>query len=111
MCWAERWENGGASGADGPGSGGPPTPGSGSGGSGVGCALLDTPTACAGQLGCRWLAPGCGENPLPKAGCFPAVACSDDDDCAPLETCTDVVYDPCHGESCEACGMVTRVCL
>jgi hypothetical protein len=60
-----------------------PTPGSGSGGSasaGVDCASLDTPTACAAQLDCRWLAPGCGEDSLPKAGCFPEVACSDDND-------------------------------
>ena len=77
------------------------------------CSTLD-PTVCGAHTQCRYLVPGCGDNPPPAGfetgGCFPAMDCGAAD-CATDETCTVVVYDPCFQSECAACGSDASVCL
>jgi hypothetical protein len=74
------------------------------------CAARLDAISCGEAAACRWLVPGCGEPALPKAGCFPKVACASDADCVGVATCQSSVVDPCAGKICEACGATVLVC-
>lgn len=102
-------------GAAGNGAGGAGQSGAaGAAGTGSGTAncrmFLDSAT-CAEAEGCRWLEPGCSEPPLPQAGCFPTQPCDAAHACDAGTTCQTVVYDPCAGAACDACGAEVAVCL
>jgi hypothetical protein len=76
------------------------------------CVTYTTEAACGQDASCRWLVPGCGEPPLPQAGCFAAVDCGGDFDCQISGgTCQEVVINPCHNLACDACGMTVSVCV
>ena len=79
----------------------------------IDCSTLD-PTVCGVHTQCRYLVPGCSDNPPPagfeSGGCFPAMDCGAAE-CATDETCTVVVYDPCFQSECAACGSDASVCL
>jgi hypothetical protein len=75
------------------------------------CTQYITESACATDLSCAWLVPGCGEPPLPMAGCHAKTPCMSDLDCMPGNTCQSVVIDPCWNEPCNACGANVALCL
>ncbi len=66
--------------------------------------------ACGADPACRWLVPGCGDPPLPAAGCFALGDCAPDA-CAPGLVCQIAVYDPCTLAGCAACGADALLCL
>jgi hypothetical protein len=70
------------------------------------------PTDCTINGDCRWLTPGCTtEDQTPVAqGCYPLESC-DGSTCSPGQACLRVVYDPCAGSNCDACGAETQVCM
>jgi hypothetical protein len=77
------------------------------------CGACDThldAASCSASAGCRWLEPGCGEPPLPQAGCFAAEDCTQDS-CDEGKTCTSAIIDPCWNSPCDACGAEALVCL
>jgi hypothetical protein len=83
------------------------------------CAARATYDACqAAASTCRWLEPGCGTPPLPRAACA-AVAelnCQGDGDCPAGKRCLTYVVNPCAGPAapgqatCGACGSQERIC-
>lgn len=75
------------------------------------CYGVATEAECKLVAGCRWLVPGCGEPPLPAAGCFPLGECQLDIDCPPDRACAEVVYNPCYKQVCEACGAGASLCV
>ncbi|AKT39327.1 hypothetical protein [Chondromyces crocatus] len=81
------------------------------------CDLLTTAAECkSSERSCRWLVPGCAEpnDPVPalaEAGCFEAVPCVDNDFCSPGLVCAERVFDPCHGQACQACGQTEMLCV
>jgi hypothetical protein len=76
------------------------------------CSAYMSEADCGVDSSCRWLVPGCSAPALPKAGCFKKQPCIDSPDCdLPFETCEEVVFDPCHNKSCDACAEATKVCL
>ncbi|AKT39326.1 hypothetical protein [Chondromyces crocatus] len=81
------------------------------------CDLLTTEAECgSSERSCRWLVPGCAEpnDPVPalaEAGCFEAVPCVDNDFCSPGLVCAARVFDPCHGQACQACGQTEMLCV
>jgi hypothetical protein len=75
------------------------------------CYSLTTATDCAAQTFCRWLVPGCGDPPLPQAGCFPTYDCATTSDCGVGQTCQEVVINPCYNLPCDACGANVHLCL
>ncbi len=74
------------------------------------CSAYGAQTDCEAS-GCRWLVPGCGDPPLPQAGCYAPTDCTPADCASPYFTCQEVVYDPCYGQACNACGASAFLCL
>jgi len=74
-----------------------------------GCAY-DTAGGCHADLACRWLVPGCGENPVPFEHCAPDDGCTADS-CGPNEVCTTVSIDPCWAWLCNSCSEDVNTCL
>jgi hypothetical protein len=66
------------------------------------------PEACAASA-CRWLEPGCGDEPAVVAGCYPLDDCTTESCGADLE-CSTVSVDPCWSFLCEACHEPAAVC-
>lgn len=79
----------------------------------VACGTVGEPDACA-AAGCRWLAPGCGDETtpaLPEPGCHALVGC-DELGCPIDMACEQVMVDPgCGDEGCDACGVGAHVCV
>lgn len=75
-----------------------------------GCADHVGADGCEADGACRWLVPGCSENPLPTAGCFPKDDCTTTG-CTDAQVCATVTVDPCWDSLCEACGASASVCL
>ncbi|MEO7331340.1 MAG: hypothetical protein ABI193_22380 [Minicystis sp.] len=75
------------------------------------CTQYGEPAACQADAMCAWLVPGCGEPPLPVAGCHSKTPCASDADCVSGDVCTTVVIDPCWMQACDACGETVLVCL
>lgn len=75
------------------------------------CLMFSSSNACAANPACRWLTPGCGEPPLPFAGCYDAFDCKDDASCLFGYTCLAVTYNPCWDSPCNACGASANVCV
>ncbi len=71
------------------------------------CPGYLTPESCWADLACRWLTPGCGDPPLPAAGCFTA------EDCAPggCPDGTSCQLASADCVSCQTCDMGVQVCL
>jgi hypothetical protein len=65
--------------------------------------------------GQRQFRPGCGQPPLPAAGCYKV--CDADSACGKGQACTEVNINPCGASprpglsACAACGAQKRVCL
>ena len=76
------------------------------------CGAYADASLCVADASCRWLVPGCSEGPtiLFEPGCHPIEDCAPET-CDGAETCTAVVYDPCHGQKCNACGAEASICL
>jgi hypothetical protein len=91
------------------------------GSSGKDCADHKDYESCSKDSNCMWLAPGCGEKPLPKAltGCHSKdIVCNTEDDCDTGYTCQTVSIMPrcaleCNpeGPCCEACGREGQLCI
>ncbi len=84
-----------------------PNPGGNAGGEGA-------PLAQAAAQVCTPFEPGCGQDPIPAAGCY--VECSADADCGAGEACQARSINPCPadpngGPVCTACGMQVQVCV
>lgn len=77
----------------------------------LGCLQHTTPVACANDVSCRWLEPGCSVNALPFEGCFNKAECTSDTQCGPGQVCWKGDYDPCWNMGCNACSATTFVCL
>lgn len=73
------------------------------------CGYHDA-SGCEADPACRWAVPGCGDLPLPEAGCFPEAGCTETG-CPLDESCTTVTIDPCWASECDACGAPFDVCL
>jgi hypothetical protein len=73
------------------------------------CSDLTDESACE-SFSCRWLRPGCGENPLQAAGCFDLEPCEGDSCAVVGASCVVVDIDPECGK-CDACGVSTSVCM
>lgn len=74
--------------------------------------LVDAETCDAS--GCRWLEPGCGEEPLPlpAAGCFDLEPCTEGSCRMNDEICMPVSIEPaCADEGCGACGEPADLCV
>ena len=74
------------------------------------CNGKTTPDACAIDPSCRWLTPGCGDNPIWAPGCFTATDCGPGT-CAPQQACQAYSYDPCFGKKCDACSATASLCV
>lgn len=74
------------------------------------CGSQSTQGACEMDAGCRWMTPGCGENPPWVAGCFQNTDCTPGD-CAPGGSCQMVTYNPCLDKNCDACGAPAYLCI
>jgi hypothetical protein len=76
------------------------------------CSGHVTTDACAADVACRWLVPGCG---MPGAmfspGCFPKAACAADTDCSTGLACQAIDVNPCFDAMCQACSESTTTCL
>ena len=81
------------------------------------CAVRATYDACE-AAGCRWLEPGCGAPPLPRATCSAVseINCSADSQCPAGKKCTAYNINPCSGPTapgqvtCGACGQSILIC-
>lgn len=75
---------------------------------------LDEET-CLGAGYCRWLVPGCVDEPggpnLSAPGCYIAWDCASDADCLGGRTCQDSGFDPCVNMGCNACWSAAKLCL
>lgn len=71
--------------------------------------------SCAAAGYCRWLVPGCVDEPggpnLGAPGCFAAWDCASDADCLNGRTCQDSGFDPCVNMGCNACWSAAKLCL
>jgi hypothetical protein len=76
------------------------------------CSLYTQATLCSSDTSCRWLVPGCEDEPLTpfEAGCFPIADCPADG-CGLDQECSSVTYNPCFDAKCEACAAEATVCL
>jgi len=74
------------------------------------CNVNGNQSACETDPGCRWLTPGCDPTGVSITGCFTTDECTSTS-CAPGLMCQSVVYNPCFGKNCDACGAHTTVCL
>ena len=77
------------------------------------CAEASTEVDCQEIAGCKYLVPGCVDEPGGPpgvTGCFAELECEPSDEPTPA-TCTTVNHDPCHGQSCTACSATKDVCL
>jgi hypothetical protein len=74
------------------------------------CNSMTTEGACAMNADCRWLTPGCGNTPLPGAGCFTVADCGPGT-CGPSQICQDFSYNPCFNKGCDACGATASICV
>ncbi len=78
----------------------------------LGCEMHGDPNLCDDDPSCRWIVPGCGDNALDQARCFPAVGCDQDPlSCTDAEICAEVSHHPCWGSTCQACHMSVFLCL
>ncbi len=71
-------------------------------------------TACNNAGYCRWLVPGCADEPAPNLtapGCYAGWSCYGDEYCLDGRTCQETGYDPCYGDICEACYTSDTLCL
>lgn len=63
-------------------------------------------------VACEAFSPGCGDEPLPAAGCY--TRCATDADCGAGLGCREFSINPCEdhgtGAICDACGMNVKVC-
>jgi hypothetical protein len=84
------------------------------------CAAHQDYATCQSAPGCRWLAPGCGDQMrrLPAAGCFPIaeIDCATDPACPAGKRCDWHDIDPCYnptpgGAACASCGQLVKICL
>jgi hypothetical protein len=75
------------------------------------CLQHGNPVACANDVSCRWLVPGCSPNALPFEGCFAKTECTSDSECGPGQLCWKGDYDPCWNKACDTCSATTFVCL
>lgn len=73
-----------------------------------GCLYTDA-ASCEADADCRWLVPGCGENPLLAAGCAPIADCAPDS-CTGGATCSTYDADPCWNTLCDACSAPVSIC-
>ena len=73
-----------------------------------GCNYAD-PATCEADAACRWLEPGCGESPLPTAGCAPIADCAPDS-CGDGATCVTYDADPCWNAGCDSCSAPVSIC-
>lgn len=77
------------------------------------CSQYDNAGLCDADTTCRWLVPGCSEEPKPEGfatGCYPIANCTADS-CGEDAECTSVSYNPCWNELCDACGADASICL
>lgn len=74
------------------------------------CGQLQTSDECLADAGCKWYVPGCGENPLPAAGCHALTECSTESACAEGYECQVVSINPCWNSNCDACGAAVSLC-
>lgn len=73
------------------------------------CHELTTAEAC-GASQCRWLEPGCGDDPPVQAGCYDFADCVPNN-CDAGAECVTVSTDPCWDTLCNACDAPAAVCL
>jgi hypothetical protein len=73
-----------------------------------GCNYAD-PATCEADAACRWLVPGCGENPLLGEGCHPVADCAPDS-CGDGGTCSSYDANPCWNQPCDACSAPVSIC-
>ncbi len=73
-----------------------------------GCPYADA-ASCEADAACRWLVPGCGENPLVAAGCAPVADCAPDS-CADGATCSTYDAHPCWNTLCDSCSAPVSIC-
>lgn len=73
-----------------------------------GCSYGDA-ASCEANDACRWLVPGCGENPLLAAGCAPIDDCAPDS-CTGGATCSTYDADPCWNTLCNSCSAPVSIC-
>lgn len=77
------------------------------------CSQYENAGLCDADTTCRWLVPGCSEEPKPEGfatGCYPIDNCTAES-CGEDSECTSVSYNPCWNELCDACGADARICL
>jgi len=74
----------------------------------VSCSYED-PASCQANDACRWLVPGCGENPLPGEGCAPIADCAPDS-CENGATCSTYDANPCWNALCDGCSGPVSIC-
>jgi hypothetical protein len=74
------------------------------------CISNGTQATCETDPACRWLTPGCGDFPLAAPGCFTTTDCNAAG-CEPGTMCTQVSFNPCFGQNCDACGAETALCF
>jgi hypothetical protein len=88
------------------------------------CAAITDFNVCSEAAGCRWLAPGCGDQrtALARPGCFSTaeINCTSDASCLGGRKCLDQNIDPCYvppermqpgTATCAACGQLIKLCL
>jgi len=81
------------------------------------CYSLTSEADCAANASfCRWLVPGCADPSSPppalaQASCHPSYDCVSSDECPVGTTCSEVVTDPCYNQGCDACGLVSNLCV
>jgi hypothetical protein len=80
------------------------------------CMAAPAESKCA--AGTEMVSPGCGAaKPTWEKGCYaPCKAVGNDAGCAPGYTCQQTWVDPCvpkpgEGASCDACGLLSHLCL
>jgi hypothetical protein len=72
------------------------------------CSYEDA-ASCEANAACRWLVPGCGDNPLPAEGCAPIDDCAPDS-CTGGATCSTYDANPCWNSPCDACSAPVSIC-
>ena len=76
------------------------------------CMDRRTPDECGSTGECRWLYPGCGGEPVPREGCYPAQDCGfDANACPPDRVCESRWANPCVDDGCAACGVEVFICV
>jgi hypothetical protein len=83
------------------------------------CGSYNSAGACAADMSCTWLQPGCTEPALAAAGCFAraSVGCTTDASCGAGHQCLKRTVNPCAGmgtgnggTACAACAMTVMIC-